>query len=61
MAVLVGSSVVVTTVNILVMNANVLPVGRDPERLNDFRVLLASRNPKPDIIVVQELGGTSGE
>ena len=56
----IGSSVVVTTVNILVMNANVL-LGRDPERLYYFRVLLASRNPKPDIIAVQELGGTSAE
>ena len=56
----IGSSVLVTTVNILVMNANVLQ-GRNPERLNDFRTLLASRNPRPDIIVVQELGGTSGE
>ena len=51
---------VVTTVNILVMNANVL-LGKDPERLTDFRVLIASRNPKPDIIVIQKLGGTSGE
>ena len=50
----------VTTVNILVMNANVL-LGKDPERLNDFRALIASRNPKPDIIVIQELGGTSGK
>ena len=49
---------VVTVVNILVMNANVL-LGKDPERLNDFRILLASRNPKPDIFVIQELGGTS--
>ena len=51
---------VVTTVNVLVMNANVL-LGKDPERLNDFRALIASRNPKPDLIVIQELGGTSGE
>ena len=54
----IGSSAVVTTVSILVMNANVL-LGKDPERLNDFRTLIGSRNPKPDIIVIQELGGTS--
>ena len=56
----IGSSAVVTTVSILDMNANVL-LGKDLERLNDFRTLIASRNPKPDIIVIQELGGTSGE